>query len=135
MTGFVLDAWALLAWLQDEQPAAARVQDRLDGAEAGDIELHLSLVNAGEVYYRLARDKSPKAALRFRSGLASMPIRLHVPSADDVWQAALLKSRSRISYADGFAAALAQRLGASLVTGDRDFRGLADLSVDWLTRT
>ncbi len=134
MTGFVLDAWALLAWLQDEQPAASVVQNHLNSAEHHKVELHLSAINAGEVFYRLSKDQGRKTALRFRSGLASMPVRLHVPVAEDIWQAALLKSHARVSYADGFAAALAQRLGATLVTGDRDFAGIADLRVDWLKR-
>ena len=66
--------------------------------------------------------------------LASMPVRLHVPAADDIWQAALLKSRARIPCADGSAAALSRRLDATLVTGDPDFAGIADLRVDWLKR-
>ncbi len=135
MSAFVLDAWALLAWLQNEMPAASAVQARLDAAGEGSIELHLSLINAGEVYYRLAREQGRRVAARFRSGLASMPLHVHGPAPEEVWQAALLKSRAKISYADGFAAALAQRLGATLITGDRDFAGLDNLKVDWLTRT
>jgi len=134
MTRIVLDAWALLAWLQDERPASAAVQKHLEAAERGDQELHLSLMNAGEVYYRLAKGRDRKAAADFRAGLGSMPVRLHVPTAEDVWQAAVLKSRRRISYADGFAASLAQRLGAVLLTGDRDFTGIPALKVQWLHR-
>jgi predicted nucleic acid-binding protein len=130
----VLDAWALLAWLGNEQPAADAVQEMLDAAEEGSVELHLSVINAGEVYYRLAKDRGRKAATRFRAGLASMPVRVHLPIAEDVWQAAQLKSRAPISYADGFAAALAQQLGAKLLTGDADFAGISDLRVEWLRR-
>jgi hypothetical protein len=35
MTNVVLDAWALLAWLQDEQPAATVVHDFWRGLSAG----------------------------------------------------------------------------------------------------
>jgi len=134
VTGFVLDAWALLAWLQNEQPAASVVQEHLDAADQGKIQLHLSVVNAGEVFYRLAKSRSRKIAQRFRADLAGMPLRLHTPGTEEIWQAALLKSQAQISYADGFAAGLAQRLGVVLVTGDPDFSGVSDLQVDWLTR-
>ena len=134
MTAFVLDAWALLAWLQDEQPAASVVQKHLDNADRREVELHLSMINAGEVFYRLAKDRGRSAAMRFRAGLAAMPVHLHVPEADDIWRAAILKSRSRISYADGFAASLAQGFDATLITGDRDFGAIADLRVEWLKR-
>lgn len=55
---------------------------------------------------------------RFMERLPSLPIRLVLPNAEDVLAAAKLKARRRISYADGFAAALAQREEAALVTGD-----------------
>jgi len=43
------------------------------------------------------------------------------------------KATRRISYADGFAAALAQREGASLVTGDPELKELADVvTVEWI---
>jgi ribonuclease VapC len=131
---FVLDAWALLAWLQDEQPAARAVGRSLVAAESGEVELHLSLINAGEVYYSLVRERGRRTAMRFRDGLANMPVRIHVPAAEDIWQAAQLKSRRRISYADGFAAALALRLDGTLMTGDPDFAGIGGLRVDWLKR-
>ncbi len=51
----VLDAWAMLAWLNDEQPAADKVQKMLDEAETGGLQLRMSIINVGEVYYRLAR--------------------------------------------------------------------------------
>ena len=47
--------------------------------------------------------------------------------------AARLKSTRRISYADGFAAALAKRERASLFTGDPELRAMADVvTVEWL---
>ena len=61
----VLDAWAILAWLQDERPASGRIQEVLDRAEMGEIQLLLNLINAGEVYYRLVRVQSEEAADAF----------------------------------------------------------------------
>jgi predicted nucleic acid-binding protein len=47
--------------------------------------------------------------------------------------AARLKARHTISYADAFAVALAQELGAPVVTGDREFEHVESLvEVLWL---
>jgi hypothetical protein len=42
-----LDAFAWLAWLQDE-PGAAAVQRRLDEAERGEAECVTSIINLGD---------------------------------------------------------------------------------------
>ena len=49
------------------------------------------------------------------------------------YEAAKLKARYKIAYADCFAAALALSLNALLVTGDPEFKMLAHkLSVEWI---
>jgi hypothetical protein len=47
----VLDAWAILAYLQREEPAASRVREILKKAEARQVDLFVSLINVGEVFY------------------------------------------------------------------------------------
>jgi ribonuclease VapC len=67
--------------------------------------------------------------------LASLP--WQVVSVDDVLvdEAARLKSSYPISFADCFAAALAQRYNAPVITGDPDFKKLAErgvVRVEWI---
>jgi len=57
---------------------------------------------------------------------------VEVPSAEDIWNAAILKSRYPIAYADAFAAALAQKWNCPLVTGDPEFRSVKFLELDWI---
>jgi len=128
----VVDSWALLAWLRDEKPAA-HVRNVLQQAEAGDIQLLMSWINAGEVYYMLARKHGSAMADEFLIRLPSLPIRLVKPDEGAVIAAARLKSSRRISYADGFAAALAQKEDAALITGDAELRGLSDvIEIEWI---
>jgi predicted nucleic acid-binding protein len=129
----VFDSWALLAWLLD-QPAAARIETLLQQAEQGDgLQLVMSWVNVGEVYYMASRKLDAAKAEEFLKRLPSLPIRLVLPTEQDIIAAAKLKSTRRISYADGFAAALAQSEGAALVTGDPELKALADVvTVDWI---
>ena len=129
----VVDAWALLAWLRDEQPAANHVRDCLQQAEEGTIQLSMSWINAGEVYYMLARKHDPQAAEDFLTRLPSLPIRLVLPQEEDIIAAAKLKSAHRLSYADAFAGALAMKENAPVITGDPELRDLANvITVEWI---
>lgn len=48
-------------------------------------------------------------------------------------QAAVFKSKHKMSYADGFAVALALQKNAHLVTGDREFKQVEnELKILWL---
>ena len=137
MTAVVLDAWALLAWIGEEQPAVEDVEQLIGAAARGENELFISIINLGEVFYRSVRKYGRGRADEVRRKCDSLPIR--VISADDdlVWEAAHLKSRYRLSYADAFAAGLALREQADLYTGDPEFKPLEQaegLRVHWLSR-
>jgi uncharacterized protein len=131
----VLDSWAILAWLQDERPAAQKVQKLLDDAEAGALQLCMSIVNVGEVYYRLAKAHGEEEAGAFFRDVKIMPLKiLSVPNGL-VLEAAKLKGRYPISYADAFVAATAIREKGRVVTGDPDFKqfiGSGIVEVEWL---
>jgi len=71
----------------------------------------------------------------WRETARTLPVTIEVPSTDDIWAAATLKSRFPISYADAFAAALAQKYNCPLVTGDPELRRVDQLEIDWLGRT
>ncbi|MBW2079961.1 MAG: PIN domain-containing protein [Deltaproteobacteria bacterium] len=50
-----------------------------------------------------------------------------------IYEAAKLKGRYKIAYADCFAAALSHRLNAVIVTGDPEFKKLGGkYSIQWL---
>lgn len=115
---FALDAWALLAFLQGEEPAASRVRDVMEDAQNGNTRLCMSIVNVGEVYYRVGKTKGAKEADGVLTELYLLP--MEIISADDetVLAAARLKMAHAISYADSFAIVTAQQKNAILLTGD-----------------
>ena len=93
----------------------------------------MSWINAGEVYYMLARKHDAKTAEEFLIRLPSLPIRLVLPEEEDIIAAAKLKSAYRISYADAFAAALGIKENAAVITGDPKLRDLAGVvAVEWI---
>ena len=114
----VLDAWALLAFLQREEPAAATVNELLVRAARNDSDLHTSMINMGEVYYRVGRSRGRDAADSVLTSLKGLPITIHAADDDAVLAAARWKMHHAISYADAFAVSLSESLGAVLVTGD-----------------
>lgn len=128
----VLDSWAWMALVMGE-PAGEQVKALL--SDAASHTFSMTVVNLGEIWYSVARRKSPALADSAVELVQLAGVR--IVSAD--WalarQAAGFKSRYRISYADGFAAALAQDLNAELVTGDLEFKALDRvIKIRWLSR-
>jgi ribonuclease VapC len=134
MAAKVLDGWALMAFLKGES-AAEEVGRHLERAADGKVRLMLCVVNWGEVYYGLIRAGGEQVAEVAMGQLATLPIEV-VPVSDDlhlVREAAKLKAKYRMSYADCFAAALAKIKNAELVTGDPEFRQVqGDVRISWL---
>jgi predicted nucleic acid-binding protein len=134
-----LDAFAILAWLQDE-PGADLVESFLE--RAGREEEHrcfLSIINLGEVYYRLHRAYGAGQADAFWEDAWRGVLPLYIVEANRrrVLQAARLKARYPIAFADAFAAQLAQEMQVPLATGDPEIRTLEAeglLQVIWLLR-
>ena len=52
---FVLDSWPMVAWLKGQQPGAVITRDFLQRAARREIQLLMSIVNLGEVYYSSRR--------------------------------------------------------------------------------
>ena len=105
----------------------------LQEAERGNVQLLMSWINAGEIYYMLVRKHSARTAEEFLTRLPSLPIRMALPEEEDIVGTAKLKSAHRISYADAFAASLAIKENAALITGDPELREIgALLTVEWI---
>jgi predicted nucleic acid-binding protein len=132
---FVLDAWAVLALLQAEDPAASRVTQLLKEADKGDVELFMSIINLGEVIYRVGKTVSEAAAWQTLDEIRRLPLTVVSAADEAVFAAAACKMRYPLSYADAFAAALTEHLKAILATGDPELAGLADrIQVEKLER-
>ncbi|BDC50184.1 twitching motility protein PilT [Bryobacterales bacterium F-183] len=122
-----------MAWMQDE-PSADRVQGLFDAAQSGTVPPPLlRSINAGEVYYMLARKRSIALAEAFWDVLPSLPLKVVEVTLEDVRLAARIKSRNRLSYADSFGVVLAQRHNAVIWTGDPEFLTLGgQIRLEWL---
>ncbi|SRR5258706_10860070 len=128
----VVDSRAIIAWLLD-QTGASQVQAFLEAADTGDVQIFMSWINVGEVYYIAARRLGRDKAENFLQRLPSLPIRVELPKEGDIIEAARLKRSRRLAYADAFAVALAIRERAAIITGDPEIAALKDLLIiDWI---
>jgi predicted nucleic acid-binding protein len=114
-----LDSWAVLAWLDGEEPALSRVDQVLGTRPV------ISWINLVEVYYRLERDHGRQAADETLRSLRAA-LRPELPGTVRMLEAARLKARASIALADCFAAVTAAAHGLTLLTGDPELLGLID---------
>ena len=117
MKKVVLDAWAIMALINGEEPAAAQVKNLF---QQSDTDIYCSTINLGEVYYIIARKKGVAVADKDVEIIGQLPISFILPDRQGIINAARWKSQHRMSYADAFAASLAVAFDATLWTGDSE---------------
>ncbi len=117
----VLDAWSVIAYLEDE-PSAEAVEELVAAAHDEGLAISMTVINVGEVWYTLAREVSETEADSSITELRHLGIEFVDADWELVQEAARFKAKHKMSFADCFAAALAKRDNAELVTGDREFK-------------
>lgn len=128
----VLDSYALLAYVEEEEGAGA-VQDVLGGADTGTQRVLMTAVNLGEVLYILLRTKEDRVARETLAAVEQLPIEIIAADRDISLAAAELKAAHPVAYADCFAAALALKNAGSVLTGDPEFKRFEPaVTVSWL---
>ena len=132
MNQYVLDSYALIAYFEDEA-GADRVARILRQLIRGKAKGYISVVNWGEVYYNTMREEGVDEAEKVILQLDKFPIQIVDVNRDLAYEAAKLKGKYRIAYADCFAVALSVKLNATLVTGDSEFKKLKErISIQWI---
>lgn len=115
-----LDAWAVLAWLDGEEPALSRLEELIPSRPV------MSWINVVEVCYRVERDHSRDAAEETVAALRAA-LSLELPGTARMLEVARLKARASIALGDCFALATAASHSLVLLTGDPEIIGLPDL--------
>ncbi|MGD0706839.1 MAG: type II toxin-antitoxin system VapC family toxin [Anaerolineaceae bacterium] len=128
----VLDSWSIIAYLEDE-PSGQKIADLIADANEEEIPLCMSVVNAGEVWYIIAREISEEEANSSIKQLRELRIQLKDADWELTQEAARFKSQHKMSYADCYAGALAKTMKADLVTGDKEFKAIEDVvAIYWV---
>lgn len=108
----VLDSWAILRYLEDEEPAATAVAGLLDSERPV-----VSWINLGEIFYVVRRLHGEDAAAQTVRDVRGVTTP-EVPAETRIIEAARIKAEHTLAYADAFAAATAIAHRAVLWTGD-----------------
>ena len=128
----VLDSWAIIAYLEEEA-SAERVADIIADAHEEEIPLLMSVVNAGEVWYIIARESSVADADASINQLRDLGIEFVDADWNLAKDAGYFKSKNKMSFADCFAAALAKQRKGHLATGDPEFKQVeSEIAINWL---
>jgi len=130
---YVFDSYALIAFFENES-AAEKVEDFLKEVLEGKAQGFMSVVNWGEVYYATSRAYGEEVAKRVIQEIENYPLEIIEADRKLTLEAARLKARYPIAYADCFALALARLKKAELITGDPEFKKAAKekVKIRWL---
>jgi len=115
---YVLDACALIAFLNDEE-GAQLVETLLSEASVQNVDLVMNRINLLEIYYGIYRDDGIQEANSVIEKIINLPVTIIDTLTDGVfYEAGKLKAENKISLADAVAIGEANVRGAELVTCD-----------------
>lgn len=143
----VLDAWAILAWLQGEpegkliRDLIARVEQHEEASGTSEkpekqasppLELIMNEINLGEVFYIVGRRKGETTAQAIISRIHTGPFQLISPDWNMIQNASRWKMEYSVSFADAFAVTTAHDRNAQLATGDPELKAIPEIDRIWL---
>lgn len=126
MNSYLFDSFALLRFLQKEtghEPVMKVLRD----AQQGKARALLNVINMGEIVYTVQRRFGHEVKLDVVKTIHRLAMGILPATNDLVFRAAELKAVFTMSYADTFAVASAMEHGATVITGDPEFRQVEHL--------
>lgn len=131
MREYVLDANAVLRYFGvGRLHGVEKLRGLFEQAERNHARLSISVINMGEVLYILLKYFDEKTAFDYVQALQQAVTVIDADATRTI-EAATLKHRSKLGYADSFAAALALASNATLVSADPAFAKVGK-SLKWM---
>jgi predicted nucleic acid-binding protein len=121
---YLLDTSAVLS-LTDQEDGSERVEELLDRATAGEVEVEVCAVSLMELYYITLQEQGEDQAIHLVGLVKSWPIQWIYPDERMLLFAGRLKAFHRLSFADAVIAGVAKLREAVLVHKDPEFEALA----------
>jgi len=132
MENFILDSYSMITYFEKEK-GYEKVSRFLYLASADKAKLLLNIVNWGEVFYIVLRTYGSDYADLIEKEINILPIKIIDLDFNLTRQAAVFKSKNKMSYADCFAAATAFIYKCSILTGDSEFKEVEnEIKVEWI---
>jgi predicted nucleic acid-binding protein len=121
---YVLDTSAIFA-LTDYEAGWQRVEELLDRAQAGELEVGACSLSLMELYYVALQEVGEDSAARLVAIVKSWPLTWHFPDEADLLSGGRLKAIYRLSFADALIAAVARSHGTTLVHKDPELEEIS----------
>lgn len=129
---YVFDSYSLFSYIEGEE-GAQKVSEIIKHALVDKAEVYMSVMNWGEVYYIVLREKGQDVADLYLKTINRYPIKIIDVDQSLTLEAGKFKAYNKMSYADAFAVALAKNQKAKLVTGDKEFKELeGEIKMVWI---
>ena len=122
---FVLDTSAIFA-LTDYEEGWPRVEELLDRAQAGELEVGVCSISLMELYYVALQEVGEDSAARLVTIVKSWPVSWLFPAERDLLLGGQFKAARKLSYANALIAAVARGHDATLVHKDPALQTLAE---------
>jgi len=133
MKKYVIDSYAMIAFFEDES-GAGEVAEILNALINQKAKGFMSVINWGEIFYCTLSVQGLEEAEYVLTQFNTYPIQILEADQSLTYEAAKLKARYKIAYANCCAAALSLRLKAPVVTGDPEFKQLEnEIPIQWIT--
>ena len=131
-TAHLFDSHALLAFFQKEE-GAQLVADILKKLMSQHLDRLICVINLGEIIYLTQRRFGSEKKIEVLSRVHQLGFKI-LPVPDSlVYEAAEIKAKYPLSYAEAFAVACALQNSAVLVTGDPEFKSVSHLiQIEWI---
>lgn len=133
---FILDSYSILCLFDRKRHKEGSVIKKyMEDAEKGKIELYVSKINEGEIFYKLYKYLGEAVAFGFRKDIKNGIIPVNIVSVNDkrVEKASEIKAKYQVSYADAFCIEVARDMNLPIITGDREFKDVSEaIKVVWL---
>lgn len=132
MVKVVIDSYSMICFLNKEYNYE-KIGNFLKFAQKNNVNLLMSSINFGEIYYIVYRKVGLKKAKELYNAISAIPVQIINPDIETVIFAAQIKATKKMSYADCFAAALAMKTGAAILTGDLEFKQIEkEIKILWV---
>ncbi len=128
----IFDSNALLKFFQQES-GGTTVEKLLRMAHRKRWIKYLCAINLGEIIYSTKRQFGDQQKIETLAHIKRLNLTILPAPNELIYQAAEYKGEYSISYADCFVLACAVRHGATIVTGDPEFRKVSHLAkIHWV---
>ena len=132
MKTYIFESCAIISYL-DGEPNAVSIAELFQNINDHNHTAYLCIINLGEVYYHFLRTGGNDTGEIALKTIQTLPITILNIDYSLTLEAARIKAKNKMSYADCFAAASAKLNKANLVTSDKEFKQVEkNIKIYWI---